>query len=131
MSTKLSHDEVVRRLRTAARATDLRRASDAFLASVVSAPLRYRTVLAHRAYVANMPEHRFTPNTGDHARMCRVCGATAELAIDEGDIREGLACGDAVIADVASALVDLESFADLPAVTPAAEDMSASRRCSR
>jgi hypothetical protein len=55
-----------------------------------SAPLRYRPVLAHRAYAANMPEHPFTPSGGAQSYMCAVCGASEAIEIGEGARRRAV-----------------------------------------
>lgn len=120
----VAHDTLVRRLRAAARAVDLRRASDAFLASLTSGPLRGRPVLAHLAYATNFPEHRFTPNRGEQSYMCAICGEGAQTEIDHDEILAGLKKGDAVTASVADALVDLETFAKLPPVVPSKADIA-------
>lgn len=119
-----AHDLLVRRLRVAARAVDLRNASDAFLASLTSGPLRGRPTLAHLAYATNFPEHRFAPNLGDQSYMCSICGESAEAEIDREEILGDLEKGDTIVASVTSALVDLETFVKLPPMVPQSGDIA-------
>lgn len=71
---RMEHGEVVRRLRAVAARLDLVGTAAAFLASLGSAPLRYRPVLGHLAYAKNFPEHGFVPSRGEQNYLCQVCG---------------------------------------------------------
>jgi hypothetical protein len=117
----MKHDALLERLQRAAKPVSLKDASNAFIASLGSAPKRYRPVLGHVAYATNLPKHAFTPSLGEQDYTCAICGATEEdNEIDDNE--EYLAKGDTVFADVASAMADLESYAKLPRVTPTPED---------
>lgn len=59
---KVAHDDAVQRPRDAARALNLQTAAGAFVASLGSAPLRYRPVLAHLAYATNFGPYREAPH---------------------------------------------------------------------
>lgn len=72
------HDETIDRLRQAAAAVDLRRAADAFVASMVSADPAWLTVLPATALGRAMPAHAEEPMGGG---SCRVCFFKAD-AID-------------------------------------------------
>ena len=65
-----THDEAVSRLRQAAAAVDLRRAAEAFVASMVSADPAWLAVLPACALGRAMPEHACEPMDGG---TCRVC----------------------------------------------------------
>jgi hypothetical protein len=64
------HDEAVDRLRKSAGAVDLRRAADAFVASMVSADLAWLTVLPATALGRAMPVHDEQPMQGGSCRVC-------------------------------------------------------------
>lgn len=121
---KLSHDVLVRRLRAAAASVTLRDAAEAFIASLVQGPLRYRSVLGHRAFALNLPEHMFTPNRGAQSYMCAICGAAKEEKIDRDALDKRLAKDGTTMADLEAALVDLEGFVKLPRLKPTAEDLA-------
>jgi len=121
---RVTHDQLVRDLREAVRAVDLRAASDAFLASLVTGPRRGRNPLAHVAYATNFPDHTFLPNLGAQSYQCAVCGASEDEDVDREGILESLEEGDTLVASPAHALVDLQTFADLPPVRPAEEDIA-------
>ena len=119
----MDHDAIIRAICAAARKVTLRDASDAFLASLGSGPLRGRATLAHLAYASNLREHAFAPNGGEQSYMCSTCGVSDSDEIDRDDFLLSLEKGDGVSAWTINALVDLESFATLPRVTPAAGDI--------
>jgi len=64
------HDEAVDRLRAAAAQIDLRRAADAFIASMVSSDLSWLTVLPATALGLAMPAHAMERMGG---KRCRIC----------------------------------------------------------
>jgi hypothetical protein len=122
---ELKHDTVVRRLRAAARAIELRRASDAWIASLGSGPVRNRSVLAHLAYATNFPEHRFVPSGGEQSYLCAICGGSQTIDVDQEDILESLhSSGDTIIAEAETALVDLERFVREEPIAPTLEDVA-------
>lgn len=120
----MDHDAIVRALCAAARKVTLRDASDAFLASLGSGPLRGRATLGHVAYASNLREHAFAPNRGEQRYMCSICGVSNDEEIDRAELLRGLERGDGIAASAVDALVDLESFATLPRVTPTAGDVA-------
>ena len=123
---KLTHDALVGRLRKAARAISLRDAADAWLASLVSAPLQYRPALAHLTWATNLPQHPFVPSAGEqNSYLCAVCGAGKRVEIDAAELLESLEeSGQASITDAEDALVALERFSALDRVTPTDEDLA-------
>lgn len=66
----LTHDDAVRRLREAAAQIDLRRAADAFVASMVSSDLAWLTVLPATGLGHAMPAHAMEAMGGGSCRIC-------------------------------------------------------------
>lgn len=64
------HDEAIDRLRQSAAAVDLRRAADAFVASMVSADPAWLSVLPATALGRVMPAHAEQPMGGGSCRVC-------------------------------------------------------------
>ncbi|CAN7575466.1 hypothetical protein [Acidovorax sp. LjRoot194] len=70
------HDETIQRLRSLAAQVDLRRAADAFVASLGSAGLQWQAVLPAVALGLAMPEHAHQP-MGPGSDRCAICFHTA------------------------------------------------------
>ncbi|WP_431511516.1 hypothetical protein [Variovorax sp. DAIF25] len=66
----IPHDEAVNRLRQAAAGVDLRRAADAFVASMTSSDLVWLTVLPATALGLAMPAHPMAAMGGGSCRVC-------------------------------------------------------------
>jgi hypothetical protein len=66
----IPHDEAVSRLRQAAAGVDLRRAADAFVASMTSSGLAWLTVLPATALGLAMPAHPMDAMGGGSCRAC-------------------------------------------------------------
>ena len=66
----IPHDEAVNRLRQAAAGVDLRRAADAFVASMTSSDLAWLTVLPATALGLAMPAHPMDAMGGGSCRVC-------------------------------------------------------------
>ncbi|GEN12881.1 hypothetical protein SAMN05443572_103613 [Myxococcus fulvus] len=64
------HDEVIQKLRKAAKAVDLQRAADAFVASMTSADVAWLAVLPAAVLGRAMPTHKEDPMGGGHCRVC-------------------------------------------------------------
>lgn len=67
---EISHDEAVSRLRHAAARIDLRRAADAFVASMASSDLAWLTVLPAAALGLAMPAHAMEAMGGGSCGIC-------------------------------------------------------------
>lgn len=117
-----SHDDIVRRLRAEVAAISPTQARDAFIASLSSAPLRFRSVLGHYAYAANFPDHRFEPTLGHHSYMCRECGLSAAEEVDEDEHEDRREDGSFLVSDPVAAMLDLEDFKATAKATPTAAD---------
>lgn len=70
------HEGAVQRLRGLAAQVDLRRAADAFVASLGSGALHWQAVLPAAALGLAMPEHALQP-MGPHGERCAICFHTA------------------------------------------------------
>jgi hypothetical protein len=124
----VTHDEVIARLVRAREAVTLRRAANGFVASLTSAPRRYRTGLVSFALAAHLQPHPLRPyDTRPKPKVatCLECGLRARQSLDLSDHRESLERGDSLPGEVLDAMVDLEGFADLEDVRPTAADWAA------
>jgi len=108
--TNRSHDAIVRALCDSRDGTSAMEARDAFIASLGSASLRFRSVLGHYAYAANFPRHRFEPSLGEQAYLCNVCGLSRSEDLDADEHAAFRAKGDFSLADPVGAMLDLEDF---------------------
>ncbi len=116
------HDSFVRALRSAVDGISPTQARDAFIASLGSAPLRFRSVLGHYAYAANFPDHRFEPTLGHQSYMCRECGLSANVDIDPDEHAEDRQKGQFLIDEPVAAMLDLENFKANATPTPTPAD---------
>lgn len=112
---KLGHDAAISRLLRAKKNVTLRTVADAFVASLTSAPPRYRTGLVSYALAAHLEAHQSKPY-GPKNRACRECGFRAESAPKTGQSLPG---------EIVDAMIDLESFASLAPVKPNKKDWDA------
>ena len=114
----MHHDDLIRRLRAAVAAVDPTAAADAFVASLGSAPLRYRSTLRSWACASLMPDHCYLD-----LNDCAVCGVSQTVDDDMAELvemkEEGACYGTP---DAKAWLVDLEHFQTLPPVRPNAQD---------
>ena len=67
------HDPILKELKSLTDEWKLAEASDAFIASLWSAPFIWRSALTGKLISAVMPEHPFTPYTGS-TTVCTICG---------------------------------------------------------
>lgn len=75
-AAELGHDEVVRRVGAAWQALSRERVGGAFLASLSSRQLAYRSALGSYAIARNFPRHVFE----GQGRYCSICGIIDNLA---------------------------------------------------
>ena len=132
-----THSESLSKRRSLLARIDPRDLSDAFLFSLSSRRLDYRSALGSYYYIKAVPEHEILKShnktlvaQGDH---CYLCGWSAwKTAPDKSDIRSGLnyfnwlryKYGGSPVGDMNYnyALFDLEQFIKLPKVIPSEED---------
>lgn len=76
MPVQWPHDEAIHRLRSLAAQVDLRRAVDAFVASLGLGGLQWQAVLPAMALGLAMPEHAHQP-MGSGSERCAICFHTA------------------------------------------------------
>lgn len=122
-----SHDEILARVRRALSNLAVASIADAFVASLGSAPLRYRSTLNSWAKVALMPDHEFA-DLGDNSG-CAICGVRPDVPEGERELIDGKESGTCLgYPEVYAALVDLEHFQTLDAVTPNERDQERLRQ---
>lgn len=134
--TVMTHDEIVAEVRELSRRISLEAAAKAFLYSLSSGDMRYRTALSSLIWAKALPEHVFETKEGVKEEwrysMCNVCGCTH--GITEAESIDWNEYGvfrylppkqygrDPDFACAEYALNDLREFEKLPAVEPCDED---------
>ncbi|GEA86891.1 hypothetical protein [Cellulomonas cellasea] len=109
----LTHDEAVTELRTRARAVDEHAAADAFVASLGSAPVRWRALLPATVLGSTLPGHA---HDGRADRTCDVCFVDPTVTVDTTDAwRSRRTSGSPLPGDVVGYVLALR---DAPAPWP-------------
>lgn len=125
---RLTHDEALARLFAVRKHVSVRQAADAWVASLGSAPLIYRSALRSALVARWLPDHPFTPTAVySHCTKCGVCGydkSSGAIDLDHLDeLRQrngrGVWGWDEPPDMVA---LDLEHFCTLPTRVPTADD---------
>jgi hypothetical protein len=122
----MTHDQAVAWLLRARKSVTRREATDAFVASLSTRRLDWRSALGSFAVARLFPDHR---HPGKGARHCPVCGESGGPADDvAGDLGvlnfERLKWGGVRHLDATYAAFDLELFAKMGKPTPGAEDFA-------
>lgn len=123
----ISHGEAMARLSAVLSKITRKDVSGAFLYSLSTRKLEYRSALGSYYFAAAVPPHEHTPNAYGE---CEVCGWRQwESAPDNYEIKHGLNHINffrykygGVRMRLNEALFDLERFAELPKAAPRAED---------
>ena len=132
----MTHDEIVSEIKMLSNRISLENAAKAFLYSLSSGDMRYRTALSSLVWARSLPEHEFVSNGVEknewHTPSCVVCGCSHGLDTKESvDWNEygvfrylppkqygrepNFTCAEYV-------LNDLREFENLPDVEPCDED---------
>lgn len=134
----ISHAEAMERLSAVLKKITREDAADAFLYSLSTRRLEYRSALASYYYAAAIPKHENLP---DGYGICSVCGFREWKSADQSDVKtaaftEGFnrlnylryKYGGGLGIDFNFALFDLERFVKLPRVSPCDEDIEILKR---
>lgn len=121
----ISHDEIGRRIKTAVAKIEKEEVVDAFLYSLSTRQLEYRSFLSSYCIGKSLVEHSFTPSPEPNEDICAICELhTYEFedpiefnTINYFKYKDG-ACFDSLI----QILFDLEQFPKLPVVKPVEND---------
>lgn len=121
----ISHDEIGRRIKTAVAKIEKKEVVDAFLYSLSTRQLEYRSFLSSYCIGKSLVEHGFKPSPEPNEDICAICELhTYEFedpiefnTINYFKYKDG-ACFDSLI----QVLFDLEQFPKLPAVKPVEND---------
>ncbi|AZA93436.1 Uncharacterised protein [Chryseobacterium nakagawai] len=121
----ISHDEICRRIKIAVAKIEKQDIINAFLYSLSTRKLEYRSFLSSYCIAKSLAEHSFVPSPTPNERTCAVCGIHAyefEEPIEFNTInyfkyKDG-SCFDNLI----QILFDLEQFPKLPLVKPCEND---------
>lgn len=122
---EISHDEICRRIKKAVANITKRDVVDAFIYSLGTRQLEYRSFLSSYCIAQSLEEHSFTPSPQPNESICAVCGIhTYEFedpiefnTINYFKYKDG-ACFDNLI----QVLFDVEQFPKLPGVKPNEND---------
>lgn len=121
----ISHDEICKRIKAAVAKIEKQNVINAFLYSLSTRQLEYRSFLSSYCIAKSLSEHSFIPSPEPNERICAVCGVhTYEFeepiefnTINYFKYKDG-ACFDNLI----QVLFDVEQFPKLPLVTPDEND---------
>lgn len=124
----ISHEETMKRLADVLSAISREDVANAFLYSLSTRQLEYRSALASYYYAIAIPKHENAP---DNYNICTVCGwkqwdsdpNNFELKHGLNQINYWRYKFGGVRAKLNEALFDLEQFAKLPKVAPCNEDI--------
>ncbi|MFS4470383.1 hypothetical protein [Chryseobacterium sp. T20] len=122
---EISHDEICRRIKSAVAGIEKQNVVDAFVYSLSTRQLEYRSFLSSYCIAESLEEHSFTPSPEPNEGICAICGLhTYEFedpiefnTINYFKYKDGC-CFDSLI----QVLFDLEQFPKLPAVKPNEND---------
>lgn len=134
----ISHEETMKRLADVLSAISRVDVANAFLYSLSTRRLEYRSALASYYYAIAIPKHENVP---DNYGVCSVCGFKEWKHVDQSGVKtaaftEGFnrfnyqryKYGGSLGIDFNFALFDLEHFVDLPRVSPSDEDIGIFKR---
>lgn len=129
----LSHEETMKRLGEVLAKIESKDVSNAFLFSLSTRRLEYRSALGSYYFAKSIPVHEFSPNSNNY---CEVCGFKEwEREPSDYECRHGLNHINywrykygALSMKLNNALFDLEQFVKLPPVSPVPEDTEILRR---
>ncbi len=115
-----THDETIFRLREVAACTSSQTVANAFLCSLSTRRLDWRSALGSYSIAQGMPDHKQTP--GEH--QCNICGLYAGKSEHDLNVLnfERFKWGGVRHANPVYALLDLQLLADDPAPSPTIED---------
>jgi hypothetical protein len=122
---KISHNEICRRIKTAVNQIEKQSVVDAFIYSLRTRRLEYRSFLSSYCIGKSLIEHDFVSSPEPNSNICAVCGLYTyefERLIEFNTLnffkyKHG-SCTDNLI----SILFDLEQFLKFPVVEPSDED---------
>ncbi|MDR6465306.1 hypothetical protein [Chryseobacterium sediminis] len=122
---EISHDEICRRIKSAVAGIEKQQVVDAFLYSLSTRQLEYRSFLSSYCIAQSLAEHSFTASPKPNEEICAVCGLhTFEFedpiefnTINYFKYKDGC-CFDNLI----QVLFDVEQFTKLPEVKPNEND---------
>ena len=121
-----AHRNTVARLRHLANSIPPRDVGAAFVASLSSRKLEYRSALGSYALARVIPAHNLEPERGAYATVCAACG-WAQMPPGEEEPLDILRSERATFGGIRHldpdyALLDLEEFVTLPSLPPSPKD---------
>lgn len=120
-----SHEDALKRAKAAVEKIDARDVANAFLYSLSTRELQYRSALGSYYYAKAIPEHRLEDTGEDfHCYLCGWCNGASDYNVFSF---ERYKWGGVRHTQLDYAAFDLEQFLKQPKVTPREEDISALR----
>lgn len=122
---RLSHEECLQWALSVRDLVTPRRVANAFVYSLTTRHLEYRSALGSYANLQHMPMHKFQRTDGFHTDFCRHCGYEGPLGrqFDTGTLHfERVKWGGVRHNHLFYMALDIECFAKLEAVEPTLED---------
>lgn len=122
---RLTHDECLAWAFEVRGKVSRSQVANAFLYSLTSRHLEFRSALGSYAHLEHMPNHKFERAEGFHSDFCLVCGYETSAGREQnfGVLNfERHKWGGVRHDQLAYMAYDLECFSNLEAVTPTAED---------
>jgi hypothetical protein len=120
----ISHNAAFERTKAAVQKIDRQDVINAFLFSLSTRRLEYRSAIASYCIGKTTPLHDFTPSASPNELICAICGQHTYVFDEPVDFNpiNYFRHGSGVSTEAVDVLFDLEHFYDLPAVKPTAED---------
>lgn len=126
---ELTHDECLAWALDVLQRTSRDRVRKAFVWSLTSRQLEYRSALGSLAYLHSMPNHTFERARRFSSEICATCGSGKKCTVTQKDFIilnfERHKWGGVRHDDLEFMAFDLEMFARLPEVSPSAQDWQA------
>lgn len=117
-----SHDEAVSRLVRARDRVPKQLVVDAFVSSLSTRELEYRSPLGSYAHALHMQEHVFAPSEHLHAKLCATCGLSERVTADWSVLNfERLKWGGVRHDEVTYQAFDIEQMAEHEPRAPSRE----------
>lgn len=118
---KISHNDICKRIKRAIVKIKKQEVVNAFIYSLSTRQLEYRSFLSSYCIGKSLPEHDFLPCQNSNKSICAVCGLHTyefEDAIEFNTINYFKYKHGSCFSDLVSVLFDMEQFPKLPIVKP-------------
>lgn len=121
----LNHDDMITSIRNAVAAIEIQDVVNAFVYSLSTRKLEYRSFLSSYCIARVLPEHSFTKGAFPNENICAVCGLQqhkTEEPVEFNAIHYFKFNDGCCFTGVIEVLFDMEQFSKFPKVKPVDED---------